>query len=162
MRLVDRGHVRAERIRVLPPAYPAAALLAAWLLQRWAPLPAVPAAVRLGGGLLAAAGVWLAVAAVREQSRHQTDPNPWSATTALVTSGPYAWGRNPIYLADLGLQAGIGLAAGWWWAVALLPPTWACLRFLVIRKEERFLAAAFGIAYAEYLARTRRWAGRRP
>ncbi|HJQ92866.1 MAG TPA: isoprenylcysteine carboxylmethyltransferase family protein, partial [Candidatus Thermoplasmatota archaeon] len=114
----------------------------------------------LAGAALVAVGAGLFVVALREQARHRTDPNPWAETSALVTTGPYSWSRNPIYLADLVLQAGIGLAAGWWWALVLLPATWACLRFLVVRREERFLAVRFGTPYLEYRRRTRRWLGR--
>ncbi|MHB8633220.1 MAG: methyltransferase family protein [Thermoplasmatota archaeon] len=162
MPLIDAAHVREERIRVLPPCYLVAALAAGWGLSHLWPLFTIALAARWLGGVLTLFGLALMMAAFREQVRHKTDPNPWKETRHLVTSGPYAWSRNPIYLADLFLQTGIGLALNWVWAVVLLPATWGCLRFLVIAKEEPYLVRQFGEEYAAYAGRVARWFGRPP
>jgi protein-S-isoprenylcysteine O-methyltransferase Ste14 len=155
--VLDREHIRRERIRVLPPVYPLTALAAAFLLDGAMPLGAVPAPVRWTGAGLAAAGLAVMVWALAAQWRAGTDPNPWAGTRRLVTTGPYRFSRNPIYACDLLLQAGIGLAAGWWWALVLLPATWAALRYFAIAKEERFLRSLFGPQYEGYCRRVRRW-----
>lgn len=153
----DAAHVRDEGVRVLPPAYPAAALLIAWGLHAVWPLATLSAWLRWSGAALAAGGLALMAWALLHQMRRGTDPNPWAETKTLVTDGPYAVSRNPVYVGDIVIQAGLGLALGWWWAVVLLPLTWLCLRYLVIAREEAFLTRRFGQAYRDYVQRTRRW-----
>jgi protein-S-isoprenylcysteine O-methyltransferase Ste14 len=43
------------------------------------------------------------------------------------------------------------------WALALLPFVMLALYGLVIKREERYLTAAFPAEYAEYMKRVRRW-----
>jgi protein-S-isoprenylcysteine O-methyltransferase Ste14 len=73
----------------------------------------------------------------------------------LVTTGPYAYIRHPMYLAVIGV--GIGSL--------LLYRTWAALFFAVTmlglvvraRREERVLADEFGLAWKVYAARVPAW-----
>ncbi len=115
----------------------------------------VPAGLRIGGVVVAIAAVGLMAWAITAQRRAGTHPSPLRETTALVITGPYAWSRNPMYVANLGLQAGIGLAAGWLWAVILLPGTMFSLYWFVIRREERQLESMPG--YPDYRKTVRRW-----
>lgn len=153
-RVTDRDRVG---ILVPPPAYPLAALAAGWALQRWLPLPAVPPAARVAGAALAAAAVAVALWAVATLVRHRTPLDPYRPTTAIVRAGPYAWSRNPIYLAFAVGEAGIGLALGWWWPLALAPLVLLLLHVRVVRREEAYLARKFGAEYEAYRQRTRRW-----
>ena len=71
----------------------------------------------------------------------------------LITRGPYAVVRNPIYLAMFGMLLATGLAASRW--QALVAGTFV---FLVgsevrIRSEERLLREAFGLRFADYARR---------
>jgi protein-S-isoprenylcysteine O-methyltransferase len=74
----------------------------------------------------------------------------------LITTGPYAWLRNPSYTGGLISVVGIGLAMGNGLSVAsavggmLIGYAWR------IRVEERALRAHFGKAYDAYA--DRRWA----
>lgn len=155
MSFFRREHVSKERVWVLPPLYPAAALVSAWFVQDLIPLP--PLAAGWMGIPFLLAGAALMVWALAWQIRNKTSPNPWDTTTNLVTDGPYAFSRNPVYLSDLLLQTGLSLLLGWTWGILLLPFTWACLRFFVIAKEERFLAEYFQEPYTAYLGKVRRW-----
>lgn len=157
MTFIDREHVRAEGIRVFPPLIPTAMLLAAWPLGIVAPLAHVGPGVRLAGWIVAGLGALLMAWALVQQYRRGTDPNPFGPTSRLVTDGPYRFSRNPVYVADLLLQTGIGLGLDWGWAIALLPATWLGLRILVIGHEERYLSRTFGDAYDAYCQRVRRW-----
>ena len=49
------------------------------------------------------------------------------------------------------------LVTNMFWPLLLLPVSLAALTILVIRREERYLADAFGAEYAAYRKRTRRW-----
>jgi protein-S-isoprenylcysteine O-methyltransferase Ste14 len=76
----------------------------------------------------------------------------------LVTSGPYALVRNPLYVGTLFAAFGIGLAFGSI-AIALLLAVLAFLVFdWIVKLEERRLRDEFGAeAFDAYLASTPRW-----
>ena len=78
-------------------------------------------------------------------------------TLVLVTSGPYAWSRNPIYIGLTLIYTGLALALNAWWAVVFLPGVLGILRYGVIAREEVYLAARFPDQYPAYCARVRRW-----
>ncbi|HHE47062.1 MAG TPA: isoprenylcysteine carboxylmethyltransferase family protein [Bacteroidetes bacterium] len=77
---------------------------------------------------------------------------------ALITSGPFARVRNPLYLANMLIYAGFALAAG-----ALFPylPIIAVLYFafqygMIISLEERTLRRIFNQQYSDYCQRVPR------
>lgn len=109
------------------------------------------------GAVLAAAGVALLAWCMRCFRRAGTNVPTPLPTTALVTEGPYARSRNPIYIALTLLYLGIASAVDLPWAALLLPVLLVVLHYGVVRREERYLAAKFGEAYAQYRARVRRW-----
>jgi protein-S-isoprenylcysteine O-methyltransferase Ste14 len=74
--------------------------------------------------------------------------------TSLITSGPFAYVRNPLYLGNILVYVGVGIMS-----MALFPwlPIFAVLWFflqyyLIVTKEEEYLTERFGAAYAEYKA----------
>jgi len=74
-----------------------------------------------------------------------------------VTTGPFRWSRNPLYLAILIIYVGTTLVVDALWPFVLLVPLIALLEWGVIRREERYLARTFGEPYEAYRARVRRW-----
>ena len=104
------------------------------------------------GWPLAAAGVLIAAWAV-----HVIENMSIEAPTTVVSSGPFALSRNPMYVGWTLLSLGVALAANSIWPVAFLPGVLVYTHFFVIRREERFLAQEFGDAYREYGARVRRY-----
>ena len=89
--------------------------------------------------------------------RHDTSANPRAQSAALVTSGPFAISRNPIYVAMTGLYLGIALLVNSWWPVTILPVLLGVMHWGVIVREERYLAAQFGEVYLRYKEKVRRW-----
>jgi protein-S-isoprenylcysteine O-methyltransferase Ste14 len=73
----------------------------------------------------------------------------------LVTWGPYARIRHPIYLALIGFLLGIALVTANWFFIGLLVVSVVVLA-LRIPKEEQMMIEDFGQAYVEYMARTGR------
>lgn len=74
----------------------------------------------------------------------------------LVTTGPFALCRNPMYLGHLIFLAGLALSLRSYLALILLLGT--AIRFhRRVRRDERRLAERFGQAYLEYRSRVKRW-----
>jgi protein-S-isoprenylcysteine O-methyltransferase Ste14 len=72
----------------------------------------------------------------------------------LVTRGPYAIVRHPLYLGEMVAIAGIALQHLSIWALLLLVVVWA-LQFQHMKYEEQVLFQSFP-DYADYMARTAR------
>ena len=145
-------------ITVPPPVYFLAGLAAGWLLQPVLPrAPFPPVVVRIVGPLLGLAGGALIVWALVAFRRRGTSADPWKPTRAVVTEGPYAFTRNPIYLSLALLTAGLALRMNLLGPLALLPVVLLAVDRLVIAREERYLERKFGDDYRAYKARVRRW-----
>jgi protein-S-isoprenylcysteine O-methyltransferase Ste14 len=74
--------------------------------------------------------------------------------TYLITSGPFAYVRNPLYVGNMMLYAGVGLMSmalfPWLLAAAVL---WFYIQYrLIVTREEEYLASTFGDAYQEYVS----------
>jgi protein-S-isoprenylcysteine O-methyltransferase Ste14 len=144
----------------LPPVWLAAHLVAAFLLSLVSPA--------VFAGLASLAGLWLiglglavTVLAVAQMALARTTVIPRRDPSSLVTTGLFAWSRNPIYLSDLIILFGAIL----WLDAILALPLLAGFAWVIetrfIRDEEARLAAGFGPAYDLWAAHTRRWFGRR-
>ena len=105
-----------------PPLIALGHLLVGLGLDALWPLPflGVPVQWVLGIGFVAPA-VALALWCVWLFRRADTAVEPWQPSTALVTSGPYRYSRNPIYLALVVAFAGLACAIDSLWLAALLP-----------------------------------------
>jgi protein-S-isoprenylcysteine O-methyltransferase Ste14 len=79
-----------------------------------------------------------------------------SSPEALLTEGPYALSRNPMYLGWTLIQAGIASVSNGFWSFVLLPFVVAYTHLVEIRREEDLLEQEFGEAYREYRRRVRR------
>ena len=109
------------------------------------------------GVALVLAGIVLASHAIGLFRRAGTSPEPWTETTAIVTTGIYRRTRNPMYVALTIIYAGLALAADAPIALILLPAVLVIIHTQVIAREERYLAGRFGEPYLEYCRRVRRW-----
>jgi protein-S-isoprenylcysteine O-methyltransferase Ste14 len=92
--------------------------------------------------------------------RHRTTPMPHQGANALITDGPFAVSRNPLYLSHTLLTAGIGVAAHTLWPILFAPLALLAARHLAVEREEQHLEARFGDAWRAYAARVPRWLGR--
>src|SRR5262249_5742213 len=66
----------------------------------------------------------------------------------VISTGPYALVRHPLYSAALLFFAGIPLALGSWWGLLMLIPAIACLIWRLV-DEEKFLARNLA-GYTDY------------
>ena len=82
---------------------------------------------------------------------------PWSPPVHLVTSGPYRFSRNPMYVAMSSLL--IGWALGFrslpltWWAIFMI----IAFHLRILMYEEPTLARLFGDEFHRYKSRAPRW-----
>ena len=154
-------HVGRSNIqpRLLPPR----ALLLSLLVQlppvlwSWPLNPSkVPALV---GAAMVVAGCVLNVWAERLFRKRGVGVCPFGPVPNLVSTGPYRFTRNPMYLGMVLLSASgpllMGLPWNLWPAVTLA--VWLHFRFVL--PEEKFLREQLGVSYLEYASRNPRWLG---
>ena len=108
-------------------------------------------AVRLAGLPLIIGGVALGIWAVRTAGE-----TTLAGPDRLVTGGPYARSRHPMYVAWTLVYLGAALVGNTKWPVVLGPFLAGIIHWEVLR-EEAFLQATFGPGYEEYQARVRRY-----
>jgi protein-S-isoprenylcysteine O-methyltransferase Ste14 len=113
--------------------------------------------VRVAGLVLVAVGILVAFSAQVIFRRVHTTTIPFEKPSTFVTSGPYRFTRNPMYVGLTLIYVGVAGTRLEIWPVIVLPLLLAYLNFLVIPVEERRLSAVFGDAYHRYCASVRRW-----
>jgi protein-S-isoprenylcysteine O-methyltransferase Ste14 len=111
------------------------------------------------GWALIVAGVGVNFWGVASMRRAGVNLMPHRSATGLVTSGAFAFTRNPIYLGTIVAFVGLGAAANsLWLAVAALFAA-KLIEIVAIRREEAHLALLFGPQWKDYAARAPRWLG---
>lgn len=138
-----------------PPVWLALCLALSWALGRIAPMP-LPFAGAAGWVLLAL-GLLFFAGALAEFARARTTVVPRREPSALITTGVFRLSRNPIYLGDALILAGLSLLWDAPLALLLVPAFMALVARRFIAGEEARLKAAFGADYDRWAARTRRW-----
>jgi protein-S-isoprenylcysteine O-methyltransferase Ste14 len=144
-----------------PPIIFLVPLVAGFLLDRATPSPIAvrePRIVTLIGVAALLGGALLGATAVGTFKRRGTTVLPaWRPTRTVVTTGPYRFTRNPMY---------VGMAVGYVGCTALMNSMWPLAFFpfvlfavdrYVIAREERYLREKFGEDYEAYTRRVRRW-----
>lgn len=139
----------------LPPLWLALFAAVVWLTGRALPLP-LPF-THPPGYALVLAGVVLTLVAAAQMVLARTPLIPRRKPGRLVTGGVFALSRNPIYLADAMILAGLVLVWDAALAAPLVPAFMALITRRYIRGEEVAIATLFGPEYQAYRARTRRW-----
>ncbi len=113
--------------------------------------------IRGAGLFLVVAGLSLMLWAAVVMRRARTTFIPGRHPDALVTHGPFRFSRNPIYLGDMIVLAGLFAALSAPAGLILLPGFAWLLQHRFIRHEEAMIAADFGAEFETYKARVRRW-----
>ena len=152
---------RGAAVRLPPPLIFLGGWTAAWLLHRRLPFDidgrGAGPTQSISGVVIGVAGALLMGWAIRTLLMPRTTILPHGVVRRIVTSGPFRFSRNPIYAGMTAIYAGAALFLNMAWPLLVLPVVLAVVTSLVIVREERYLAAAFGEAYASYCRRVRRW-----
>lgn len=127
---------------------------------RRAPMPGSRAVQRTAGGAAIAAGLALNVWALVERRRRSIGEFQLEQPESLVSTGPYAFSRHPMYFGWWLIHLGVGLLRGTLWVAATLPVAVLLEHVGGALAEERELSARFGEEYARYAERVPRYAGR--
>jgi protein-S-isoprenylcysteine O-methyltransferase Ste14 len=145
-------------VRFPPPLVYLAAVLIGAAIDWVIPIRVLPASLIgwLGGALVLLALTLTGLGSL-ERIKAKTTFRTDRPVSALITTGPYRYSRNPLYLALSILQLGVGIWLNNVWVVVLLVPVIAWIRWRVIAPEERYLIGKFGQVYLDYQTQVRRW-----
>ena len=128
---------------------PIAAILILW------PAGQISRPLAIAGFVLVAGGEALRLWGVRQIgviSRTRSD-----RLGPLVSTGPFAFVRNPLYLGNISLWGGFALAAGPQWMAPAVVAALAFIYHAIVRWEEGLLERRLGSHYSDYAARVPRW-----
>jgi protein-S-isoprenylcysteine O-methyltransferase Ste14 len=75
----------------------------------------------------------------------------------LLTSGPYALSRNPMYVGWSLIYLGFAFVVNSVWIIVLFPAVIAYVHFVDIPREEQLLQQQFGQEFLDYRKRVRRY-----
>ena len=100
--------------------------------------------------------LWGVAAAGTSTRRRSRDVN------RLVTYGPFAWSRNPLYNGNFLIWMGFAVISGVFWFLPLAIVLFATEYSLIVRFEEGVLESTFGNEYLNYKSQTSRWIPRTP
>lgn len=118
-----------------------------------------PEALAQGAAVLALmlAAVWLFDASSRAMGRNWALVARTRGDGTLVQSGPFAFVRNPIYVALGCFMLAMALAYGHLANLLVAVPVFALGTWMRVRHEEVVLRATFGAAYDDYARRVKRF-----
>lgn len=143
----------------IPPVWLVIALLLAWCQGRFLPLglSVDHPVTQTMGALIVGAGILLILAAAYALWRARTTIIPHQTPTQLVTTGVYARSRNPIYLADALILAGLCLRFDALPSLVLVPIfVWWIEHHFIVPEEDR-MRSTFKAEFARYEQKVRRW-----
>ncbi len=109
------------------------------------------------GVIIIIVAILIDVSAMMTMHRAKTTILPNQRSDHLVTSGPFRFSRNPIYVANVLLLFGIGLFSGNAWLLLLAPLDGLITQKLAIEREEAHLESRFGKTYRDYRKKVNRW-----
>lgn len=112
----------------------------------------MPASVALAGDGLVLLG-WLAIFCVFKANTFSSATIEMAPDQKVISTGPYALVRHPMYAGGLVMFLGIPIALGSWWGLAIVAVMVPALLWRLF-DEERFLAKNLP-GYAEYQQRQR-------
>ncbi|MBI5620749.1 isoprenylcysteine carboxylmethyltransferase family protein [Candidatus Gottesmanbacteria bacterium] len=141
-----------------PPLIYLSGLVVGAILHWLKPLPFLPETLTLPlSTILVVTSIALITTAFRAFRKAKTTIHVHKPTTKIVTTGPYRFSRNPIYLSMTLLTIGIAILVNTLWILVMLIPVLLVMQFGVIAREEAYLTKKFGDEYLHFKSKVRRW-----
>jgi len=156
--ITDKTNQDNPGVKLPPPVIYFLLGLAGVGLDKFIPLSlGAPEWLQNAGIAVFLAGICLIIYVAKIFKSEGTEIEPWKTTTKIVTYGPYAISRNPIYVAACGVPIGLGLYFNTLWAFFAFIPCLFLVYITAVKKEEKYLQKKFGQEYSDYKAKVRRW-----
>ncbi|MBN2457792.1 isoprenylcysteine carboxylmethyltransferase family protein [Candidatus Woesearchaeota archaeon] len=149
---------KIKRIRIMPPTYFWAMLIASVLLHFFVPVKKLIASpYNYLGILLVVFGIIINLMTDSLFKKAKTCVKPHEMPRSLVVSGPFRISRHPMYLGMLAILFGAAILLGS--IMTFIPPIifLVLMECLFIPMEERNLKKRFGSSYLDYKKSVRRW-----
>jgi len=146
--------------RIPPPIVALVTALLIWALAHWLPLARFqfPMQALLALGLAMIGGALDVTAALHFRSAKTTiNPIAIQKASSLVTGGPFAFSRNPMYLGLALILSGLAIYEAGLASFIMIPLFMLYITTFQIKPEEQMMRNKFGADYAAYCARVRRW-----
>lgn len=145
-------------VRVPPWTWFLLALLAGVGLQRLVPLQLLPSPDdSLVGWVVVGLGMVLLAWSERQFAHHKTSHDHRAIASELITTGPFQFSRNPVYIGLLILMLGLAMALNTLWVLFLTLLPLLVMQVHVVPREEACLEQLFPDAYPSYRQSVRRW-----
>jgi protein-S-isoprenylcysteine O-methyltransferase Ste14 len=144
--------------RILPPVFLLLCVVAMILSQLYFPIAQVVRwPIRSIALLPLVIGIGMAVLGKQQFAKEGTNLYTFNDPDKMITSGLYAYSRNPMYLGFVIAAFSVAVFAG-----GLVPLAIALIHCVVVDRwyisfEERRMAERFGDSYDDYKNHVRRW-----
>lgn len=149
---------KGPAVKFPPPLIFIIFLLASYGLHQISPFGlSMPESGKFVGFTLVTGSLMILLVLLMTYLRAKTSIEPWKPTSRLITTGLYAYSRNPIYAAFCLLNIGIGCYLNSLWITLSFLPSALAVYYIAIRKEEAYLTLKFGTQYLGYKDKVRRW-----
>jgi protein-S-isoprenylcysteine O-methyltransferase Ste14 len=117
----------------------------------------IPPPYSYAGAIVMLVGLGLMIWAARVFQKAGTGFQLEKGGSALVTSGPFRFSRNPMYLGILIWLIGFAILLGSLSVFFLPVVIFLLAQFILIPIEEKRMEQTFGKEYMDYKSRVRRW-----
>ncbi len=149
---------KGAAVKFPPPLIFLILLLAAYGVQQFWPISiGSSSGIKYLGLGIVMFGIGIVILVGRSFKSAKTNIEPWKPTTNIISTGIFAYSRNPIYAAFCLVPIGIGVFLNSFWILISFIPSAVLVYTIAIRKEEVYLEKKFGEEYKHYKNKVRRW-----
>lgn len=113
--------------------------------------------IRLTGLVFLFTSLTLNILAYREFKKSLTPHAPFTTPKVLMQKGVFTFSRNPVYLALVLSQYGLGFVFDTVWLLLTALILLILLQYLIVLNEEKILERRFKKSYEHYKKTTRPW-----
>ena len=156
--MISEDDQRGAGVKFPPPLVVLLTLIVAYGAHYIFPLHlGAPHAVRILGIIPITVAISLVIYIARIFAQAETNIEPWKPTTEIITSGVFAYSRNPIYAGFCLIPIGLGLLLNSIWLLISFVPMAFIIYHVAIKHEEAYLEKKFADEYSVYKKHVRRW-----